>query len=79
MTADKWIRLEDVTYMAREVREKAEAVAKAELQRVQGKLDVLSGHVEHYLDHPGCSNPSRATAMRRLRWALDRSAEESDG
>lgn len=37
----------------------------------QDALRALILAVEGYLDHPGCNNPARATAMRKLRWAME--------
>jgi len=37
------------------------------------RLEALRAEAEHYLDHPGCNQRSRITAMNRLRWAIDES------
>lgn len=40
----------------------------------QGRtLGALARAVGNYLDHPGCNNPARATAMAKLRWAMEQS------
>lgn len=33
-------------------------------------LRALIFAVNDYLEHPGCNNPARATAMAKLRWAM---------
>lgn len=42
-----------------------------ETRVLRAALASLVRSVEGYLDHPGCNNPAKATAMRKLRWAMD--------
>lgn len=37
----------------------------------QTTVNFLRQAIINYLDHPGCNNPARATAMRKLRWAAE--------
>lgn len=39
------------------------------------QLELLQIEVRQYLDKPGCNQGSRATAVRRLEWALKESKE----
>lgn len=45
--------------------------AEEELRRLRDALTSLITSIETYLDHPGCNNPAKATAMAKLRWAMD--------
>ena len=38
----------------------------------EDRLAFLEREIEKYLDDPGCNAPARGNAMRRLRWALQR-------
>lgn len=40
-------------------------------------LAFLIQQVEGYLDRPGCNEPAKATAMNKLRWALDEAKKAS--
>jgi hypothetical protein len=37
----------------------------------QTVVNLLKQAILNYLDHPGCNNPARATAMAKLRWAAE--------
>jgi len=41
-------------------------------------IATLQREVAHYLDNPGCNARKQATAMRRLRWALEQSGWKSE-
>lgn len=43
----------------------------ARIRELSDALAVLVASVNNYLDHPGCNNPAKATAMAKLRWAMD--------
>ena len=34
-------------------------------------VNFLKQSIVNYLDHPGCNNPARGTAMAKLRWAAE--------
>lgn len=48
-----------------------EPVDREKVYKLQEALSSLAASLENYLDHPGCNNPARATAMAKLRWAMD--------
>lgn len=52
-------------------REEMRALLLQELLTYRDPLASLTVSVGVYLDHPGCNNPAKATAMAKLRWAMD--------
>lgn len=60
-----------------------ELPAPEELQRKLETLrdahSMLVRAVEGYLDNPGCNNPAKATAMAKLRWAMEQSVQKAEG
>ena len=54
-----------------EWRAEMRALILLELRTYHDALSSLVTSVNTYLDHPGCNNPAKATAMAKLRWAMD--------
>ena len=43
----------------------------AEAASSNSNVNFLKQSIVNYLDHPGCNNPARGTAMAKLRWAAE--------
>lgn len=44
----------------------------------EDRLAALIAEVERYLSNPGCNANARATAFRRLAWALEQAQNEDN-
>lgn len=61
----EWVKLADV----QPAMEKAEAVLKEEIRRLEEEVSKMRTSITAYVDRPGCNPGSRKLATRRLLWA----------